>query len=52
MFRYFKDLDKLANALHVKHFATMDSELEYIDSQDLAIEVRRCIMKYEFKQER
>lgn len=39
MFRYFKDLDKLANALHVKHFATMDSELEYIDSQDLAIEV-------------
>jgi CBS domain-containing protein len=39
MFRYFKDLDKLANALYVKHFATMDSELEYVNSQDLAIEV-------------
>jgi len=39
MFRHFKDLDKLANALHVEHFATMDSELEYVDSEDLAVEV-------------
>ena len=39
MFRYFKDLDKLANALRVEHFATMASELEYVDSQDSAIEV-------------
>ena len=39
MFRYFKDLDKLANALHVEHFATMDDELQYVDSQEIAIEV-------------
>jgi CBS domain-containing protein len=39
MFRHFKDLEKLANALHVEHFATMDDELEYVDSQDPAVEV-------------
>jgi hypothetical protein len=38
MFRYFKDLDKLANALRVEHFATMGDELKCIDSQDLAKE--------------
>jgi predicted transcriptional regulator len=39
MFRYFKDLDKLANALRVEHFATMGDELKCFDSQDPAIEV-------------
>ena len=39
MFRHSKDLDKLANALRVEHFATMVDELKYVDSQDLAIEV-------------
>ncbi|MFN9469197.1 MAG: DUF3293 domain-containing protein [Pseudanabaena sp.] len=39
MFRYFKDLGKLADALHVEHFATMDEELQYVDSQEPAVEV-------------
>ena len=39
MFRYFKDLGKLADALHVEHFATMDDELQYVDSQEPAVEV-------------
>ena len=39
MFRYFKDLEKLADALHVEHFATMGDELQYVNSQDPTVEV-------------
>ena len=48
MFRYFKDLEKLADALHVEHFATMGDELKCRDSQDLAVEVLAWMEAHNF----
>lgn len=48
MFRYFKDLDKLASALRVDHFATMGDELKCRDSQDLAVEVLAWMEAHNF----
>lgn len=48
MFRYFKDLEKLADALHVEHFATMGDELKYVNSQDSAVEVRAWMEANDF----
>ncbi|MCA6523842.1 MAG: DUF3293 domain-containing protein [Pseudanabaena sp. M051S1SP2A07QC] len=48
MFKYFKDLDKLANALHIEHFATMSDELKYVNSQEPAVEVRAWMKANDF----
>ncbi|MFM7888302.1 MAG: DUF3293 domain-containing protein [Pseudanabaena sp.] len=48
MFRYFKDLEKLADALHVEHFATMGDDLKYVDSHAPAVEVRAWMEANDF----
>lgn len=48
MFRYFKDLEKLSDALHVEHFATMGDELQYVNSQAPAVEVRAWMEANDF----
>ena len=48
MFKHFKDLEKLADALHVEHFATMGDDLKYVDSQAPAVEVRAWMEANDF----